>query len=262
MGGSKSKSVIDSVQEQITNVAMQVVQDCMVSSSQSQVVSSSNAGWQLGSSIKVLQQTDVSSTCFQDTNKQASLQNQIQQIIKNTASAEGVGLTSVVGASTSSAEVKLRTIIQNNVNMSNIQKNYNIIKQDQQVTLTNTQSGVQFMSSVDISQGATVFAAATLKAVDSTGILNSLAVAIDQQSSAKTTNPLDFLANIIGSVTGAISTVWIVIGLALVAVFGIIVFVLFGDAGGSSGPEVGQEGEQSEAEVNPEGEQPEPSTNQ
>jgi hypothetical protein len=228
MGGSKSKSVIDSVQQQITQVAMDTVQDCMVSTDQSQVVTSSNAGWQFGGTTRVSQQTDVKSQCFQNSSKQANLQNDITQIIKNAADASGVGITSVIGASTSVAEAKLRTLIQNNITMTNIQKNYNIIKQQQQVTLINTQSGVQIAKSVDISQGASVFAAATLKAVDSTGILNSLALSIDQQSKATTTNPLDFIANIVGSVTSAISTVWIAIAVAIIAVIGFLAYFVLG----------------------------------
>jgi hypothetical protein len=233
MGGSKSKSVVDSVQQQITDIAMNTVQDCMVLSDQEQVITSSNAGWQFGGTTSIKQQTDVSSTCFQDTTKQSQLQNAIQQVIKNAAEANGVGLTSVIGASTSSAEVRLRTIIQNNVTMSNIQKNYNIIKQRQEVTLINTQTGVQISKAVNISQGAEVFAAATLKSVESTGILNNLSVAVDNQSKATTANPLDFIANIVGSVADAVSTVWMAIAIAIIAVIGFIAYFVL-SAGGSA----------------------------
>jgi hypothetical protein len=230
MGGSRSKSVVDSVQTSISNFSSELVQECLVSVDQSQNVNIDNSAWfDFGGTTNIKQQTDVKSTCFSDSAKQVALQNAIQQIIKNAAEANGVGLTSVVGASQSAAETKLRSTITNNITMRNIQKNYNLIKQEQQVTIRNRQ-GIAVSKNINISQGADVFAAATLKTVESTGIINNLAAAIDNQSKATTANPLDFIGdivgNVVGSVTSAISTVWIVIGVAIVAVIGIIAYFI------------------------------------
>jgi len=251
MGGSKSKSAITSLNTQITNIATNIVQSCVVNTGQTQTVVSNNTGFQLGSTLSVVQTTSISSSCFQDASLQANLQNQITSAIQQTATANGVALLGGVGASQSSADSYISNIIKNNVTLSNIQNNYNTITQNQSVTINN--SGEQIFSTVDISQGATVFAAATLKTVSDTGVLNALAASIDQQSTATTSNPLDFIANIVTGVASAISDS--VMSMVAFVIFVIIAIFYLVSSGLSTDVSTGSTDEEPQGEE-PQGEEP------
>ncbi len=230
MGGSKSKSAVESLSKQVTNIASSVTQDCIVNVTQTQSVSMRNTGLQLWGTSSVKQATAVSSKCFQDSNKQNIIQNQIFAAVKNAAAAEGVGVLSAIGGSQAAADTKLASLITNNVTMSNIQNEYNSIMQDQVIDARN--SGVQIAHDIDISQGSSVFASAIMQVLEKHEITNALTASVDQQTSAKTSNPLDFIANIVGNVAGAISDSFIAIGAIVICVLGAIIYLVIG--GGAS----------------------------
>lgn len=247
MGGSSSKSVVESLSQQINEISMSIVQDCVSVSEQRQIVTSENAGWSFGSSLKIVQTSTISSECFSNTKKQTELQNRIYQAVQNAAEANGVGVLSAIGASKSVADTKLITMIRNGVTMSNIQRNYNKIQQTQEVVLRNAASGVQIFHSVDISQGAEIFAAATLEAVDAAGVFNALTTSIEQQSKATTENPLDFIVKAIGTAFGAISDSFIAIAMIIVAVIGFIFYVVIRSGGSDDDTEQDEETPETEA---------------
>lgn len=233
MGGSESKTTINALSEQITNIASDTVQSCVTTTSQDQLINIVNTGWKLTSNINVEQQTQVSSSCFSDLNKQTELQNKIQNAIAQSSTASGVALISAFGASTADATANLRNRIVNNITMSNIQRNYNEIRQNQQVTYSN--AGVIGFDTVNVTQGAKVFAAATLQQLDRAGIFNDIANAIDQKATATTENPLDFIAKIVGSV-GSVLMQPIILFILFIAVICLgIVFVMYGGSSMFSG---------------------------
>lgn len=191
MGNNTAKSTVQNISEQITNVAMSSVQDCTVATKQSQKLDVSNSGFRLFGSYKATQATDVKSQCFSDVNRQSSLQNGIINAITQATTATGQSVLPAFGSTKSKAISNVTNIIRNNVNMSNIQKTYNSIKQKQSAKISN--SGVVLFESVDLSQGATVFAAATLQEVVKSGVLNTISNHIDQDTTAKTESPLSGL---------------------------------------------------------------------
>jgi hypothetical protein len=219
MGGSASTTAVNELSTAISNVAISTVQSCEVSVSQDQSLNINNSGLSLWGNYKLQQQTDISSTCFSDVQKQTQLQNAIMNTIAQTSTADGVALLSAFGASTADATANLTSLIQNNVTMSNIQQSYNNIKQNQSATVTN--SGVMVYTQVELTQGAKIFAAATLQEVDKAGIFNQISSYVDQKSTATTSNPLDFLSKIFGAISSSI-----VMGIILVLV--IIAAIAFG----------------------------------
>lgn len=222
MGGSSSKSVVNQVAEQISNIAISTVQDCVVTSTQNQNIQIGNTGLTLGGTISAKQQTDVSSQCFNDVKKQVDLQNKIIQAISQAVSAQNVALLGSFGSTSSDATTNLTNIIRNNVTMSNIQKSYTAIKQTQTVGITN--SGVMIGTNIDLSQGAQIFAAATLQEVDKAGVFNQIQSHIDQQSSSSVTGPLNIFGNLFGSMS---SYVWIFILFIICIVAGFFIWNKF-----------------------------------
>lgn len=193
MGQSKSKAAVENLSKQIANVSASTVQNCVVSSDQSQSGVINNTGWSFWTKVKLEQKTDVSSSCFSDVNKQTELRNNIINTIANASTAEGVGLLGAFGSSTASAKTNLVNIIESNVKMSNIQQSYTSIKQKQ--TLEYNNSGISVADEVELLQGAKLFAAATLKELDKTGIFNTIENYVDQKADAKVKSPLDIFSS-------------------------------------------------------------------
>jgi hypothetical protein len=226
MGGSSSKSAVSILNEIVTNVAMETVQDCLVVSDQEQDINMTNTGFKLWSTVDITQTTDVSSSCFSNSLKETELQNNLISAISQATTAEGVGLLSAFGASQAEAETNLQNLVETNIKMSNIQKSYTLIQQKQKVGLNNV--GTIVFEDVNISQGAEVFAAATLLEVTNSGITNLIDTNIDQTTSAITSNPLDFIGNIFGSVAASVA----IIAFVFIALIAFIIYMIF--RGGNS----------------------------
>lgn len=214
MGNTKSKAAVASVSAQINEIARNTVQSCEISSTQSQTGDIVNHGWSFWLNVKLEQKTDISASCFSDIAKQTQLQNEVINTISNASTADGVALLPAFGSTTSSARTNLTNIIRNKITMSNIQRSYTSIRQDQSIKFTNT--GVAVFTNVELTQGAKLFAAAALKELDNAGIFNSIANHVDQKSKATTDLPLNifgplttyaiyFIMFIVMIITGAIA---------------------------------------------------------
>ncbi len=219
MGGSQSSTVINGLSESISNIASNTVQNCVVNSDQSQDVTYNNSGWSLWTTATVSQSTDISVQCFSDSAKQAQLQNEIINLIAQSATTKGVALLDAFAAPNSTAVANLTNIVRNNVTMSNIQSQYTTIKQNQKVTFNN--SGINVFSSSDVSQGAKVFAMSTLSVIESSGIMTKIANHVDQSANTSTENPLNFLADIASAISGGLIT-----GVAGAVMFFIFLIIL------------------------------------
>lgn len=182
MGGSESKSVVNQLSQAITDIAMKSVLDCQVATTQDQNLLVENTGWTLFGSYKLEQTSDIKSSCFTDSKRQTQLQNDIINAIKNATTAAGGSLMPAFGDTSSNSETNLTSLVKTSITSSNLQKNYNSIKQSQNVTFKN--SGVVGFQQLQLTQGAQIFAASTLKALDDAGVFNAIKNQVDQTSSA------------------------------------------------------------------------------
>lgn len=213
MGQSQSQAVINSINESVNTFASNVIQSCTTVDDQSQTVNLNNAGLQFGSSTNITQQTTVDFKCAQNSNIESQIQNELLNIIANTSTASQPAgfLLPAFGSTTATATSNLQNIIKNNVTMTNINNQYNMIKQNQTVNVSN--SGVQLGSTLNISQGSSVFGAATQTVVDQSGILNTIKNHVD--NTANTTSSMDVLANMIE---------YIVIAIIILAIAGVFIY--------------------------------------
>ncbi len=236
MGVSYAKSEVTSLTKVLTEVTMQTIQECVTQVSQSQYVNAANTGFSFWGTTNVQQSTMIKSTCFSNVQKEQELQNNLIQAIKNYNTSEGLGVLGILSASVADAKTLVETSVKNTVKMSNIQQTYNSIIMSQGVNFSN--SGVALFPTNTVIQGSQVFADATMQELSKSGIFNKIESSIDQTNSAKITNPLDALANILGS-----------FGMAVFAVIGgiILLFVILmgmgmigGGSSGSSGSSGGK----------------------
>ncbi len=234
MGGSESKTTVESITKNITDVSMDTVQSCEIVASQSQKLNVNNTGLKLWGNYKLEQKTDISQECFNDVRKQTELQNKIMKVIAQATSSNNIAVLGAFGKSKSEATTKLNNTINNTIKMSNIQRTYNEIKQNQEATFNN--SGVVLFEKVELTQGAKIFAAATLKQLDNAGVFNTIAEYVDQKSSAKMENPLDFIAKVIGSIGTSIAwSMFLFVFLIIGLLFGLVLLgKAFGGIGGVS----------------------------
>ena len=201
-GGSSTQSTLTDISQNITNIAMSTVQNCVVTATEKQSNITVNSGLLLSSSTNEAQSTSIASTCFQDAQLEANLQNQIINTIAQTNTSTGLAVLGAFGNSSASSTANLTNIVKSNVTLSNIQNNYNALTQNQSNETVNV--GVMLFSSTQMTQGATIFAAATLQAVENAQILNTISNYLTQQNSATQSNPLDFISNLLNSLTSTI----------------------------------------------------------
>jgi hypothetical protein len=74
---------------------------------------------------------------------------------------------------------------------------------------------VAIATQVSLTQGASIFAAATLQAVDSAGVFNTISNNLNQSSGATSTNPLDIFGSLFASLGSY--AVYVYIFLAIIA---------------------------------------------
>lgn len=204
MGGSVAKTAVNDLSSTISTIASSTVQSCVVAATQTQSTAVVNTGFTLSSNVKLVQQTDISSTCFSNLALQTQLQNAIINAITQSTASNSIALIGAFGTSTASATANLTNIVRNSVTMKNIQTSYNSIKQNQSATFTN--SGVILFQTASLTQGAQIFAAATLQAMDNAGIFNTVSNYVTAQSQATQTNPLQVFVSMISAIGTAIST--------------------------------------------------------
>jgi len=240
MGASESKTTINSLSQTISNISMTTVQDCMVSSDQSQTFEMVNTGFSFGGTTRLVQETDVSSRCFSDVSKQTDLQQKLVQAIEQETDATNTGLLGAFGNTTAEAKANLKTIIETNITMSNIQNSYNTIKQTQSVKFRN--EGTMLFRDVELVQGGKLFAAAVLKEVDNAGIFSTIEAHVDQKAKSTVDSPFQFVADIVGDVAGTISTGFM---FYILLIGGAILLFFYMSRGGSSGQPGAQNYDQS-----------------
>lgn len=223
MGGSESKTIINQLSAQCSNIAMSTAQTCEVSAQQDQNLEVNNTGFKLWGNYRLKQESEIRVDCFSDVKKQVELQNKLIQAISQATTAQNIGILGAFGSSKSTAETNLTNIIRNNITMSNIQKSYTEIKQKQTARFNN--SGVIGFETVELTQGSKLFAAATLQEMDKAGIFNAISTHIDQQSSAKVENPLDFIAKAIGAVSNSfVAAIFFIVIIAAIILGAIFIF--------------------------------------
>lgn len=237
MGGSQSKNEVKQLSEQLNDVASSTVQNCEVAISQDQHVKETNTGIWFWSEVKLEQTSEIKAECFSSVEKQAELQNNLINKISQSASTEGVALLDAFSATGSTASANLTNIIRNKITMQNIQNSYNAIKQKQSVEFDN--SGLMVYRSVDLTQGSKIFAAATLNELNKAGIFTTIETYLDQKASTKLENPLDFLTDLVGSVTSGVTTsVMTVVAMFFVLILSPFILIALISRIGGSQPQV------------------------
>jgi len=228
MGGSQSTTTAKMLEESITKMSTSIVQSCLAETTQNQSLDINNTGTMGSSTFNMNQASTIKSSCFQNSQLQTQLQNQIMSTIEQVAKAQGDALWSAIGASKTSSNTSIKDVINNDVTLSNIQKNYDMIKQSQSTTVNNT--GTFQGITVNMSEGASIFSAATNALLNSTGITDAVVAHVAQHSTSITKSPISGLVDLVGKVASAVGTsiteIYIFIAFIIIVIIGSIVYLL------------------------------------
>ncbi len=237
MGAQSSTSVINDINTRVTNVVAKSVVNCNTTSTQTQDQNVEITGWfSAGDTNVTATQTVVFDIkCATSSDMMSKIQNDITSAIAATTTSSGVSVLPAFGNTSANAMINLHNAITSNVTSTNIINNYNTIMQSQKQNVINRVLFQFGSTNVTATQGAKVFVDAVLKAVTDSGVLSNIQSQLQQQSSAVSANPLDFITKTVSAlftgITGFISS-WAVIPLAFI--IGLVVFlvILFRSASG------------------------------
>lgn len=208
MGAQQSSSVINNLNERITNIALTSVQNCnaVIAQSTDQTV---NIGgiFSSGASVSTTQVARLNIDCATNSSTLTNLQNQVIDAIAATNSATGVSVLPAFGNSTTDQRVNLTNIVKTSLSKRNIQNNYSTLSQEQSQKVSIT-TLFQFGTNVSATQDAATFAKAVLKSLEDTGVMTAVQNQVQLQGQAASANPLDFIAKTVSALFGGVSSLW------------------------------------------------------
>lgn len=198
MGGESSKSTVTSVSENITQVAMNFAQHCQTIVNQRQVNNIMIAGDLTGGTIDASQSLDVDFECISKSDVDTKLQAEIMNQIENAAKTSGITALSALSDISSEANTEIRNMVRSSITRSNLQSQYNHILQTQNnniIVLGNVTN-----TTINMRQGAQVFAKATVDILESAGVFNRIKSLADSTAETKSSTPVvGEIADAVGS---------------------------------------------------------------
>lgn len=208
MGAQQSSSIINNLNERITNIALQSVQNCNAVLAQSTDQTVNIGGiFSSGASVSTEQVARLNIDCATDNRTLTNLQNQVIDAIAATNSATGVSVLPAFGNSVTDQRVNLTNIVRTSLSKQNIQNNYATLSQEQSQKV-NITTLFQFGTNVSAKQDAELFAKAVIKSLEDTGVLTAVQNQIQLQGQAASANPLDFIAKTVSALFGGVSSLW------------------------------------------------------
>jgi hypothetical protein len=181
------------------------------------------------SNAKMRQGFEMSTTCFQDVSMMAQIQNEMFSEIKAQAKAQSVAVLGVLGNSDSETDTKIRNSINNEITSETMNLIVTNVNQSQGISVSGNHNIVE---NVDLEQLTNLVEKASQSVVSNLSVINTLANSVEAKSESSQTNPLDFIANMLGALmSGPI----IVILLIIAAVMGFL-WIFRGIFSGSASP--------------------------
>lgn len=214
MGGTSSKVLYGAVNDAVTQVAMDISNECLVQSKQEQNIDLTNYGWQLFGSDTISQRGTFELSCALQADMITKLQDKIIQNVMQKVSATDESLFKFLGKTKSEAETKIRNSIRASVTSDVINRNMATIDQKQNIPATNY--GLQFMWNRNISQDQKTFVNSVVKAVQNSDVMKELETRVIQDGETTSTDGFAMLMNTISSFW-YIFLILFVIGFAMMA---------------------------------------------
>ena len=213
MGGSKSKAVADIATDVMTNMITQDMMNCSTMVTQRQTLDISGSGNVLDG-VTMKQGFKINVKCVQDSNRKAQLDTAIATAVEQAAEAEGVALVGVIGSSKSEVISNLRTRISTEITMQTLVNCASSINNTQGISIS---GDYNLIKNVSLEQFGEMIRNCVQNVVSNTSMINDLRNTVDQQATATTKGPLDFIADIFTGPTAIIMMVIVLIVIIAIA---------------------------------------------
>jgi type IV secretory pathway VirB2 component (pilin) len=139
-----------------------------------------------------------------------NIQDAITNVLAQQATATGSGITSALGGSSSEVTANITNMVNTSISQSEIQNAITAVVQSQ--TVHGTSGSYAVIGNITQAQTSSLIAKAIMSSNGAVTVVNKVADAIDQKSTAVTTNPIADIVSSIGSVfTGPLTLILIII---------------------------------------------------
>lgn len=206
MGQTKSKNLVDIVNDVSASVIMNNVQNCSSVSTQTQNIS--NSGWLIG--VSQSSTSVINLNCASSFQMNTDIANQIANAIAQEAKSQNIALLGALNFNSAENIVNIASRVNNTITTSLVQNTLTSIAQAQNISGIGV--GVGISQTID----ATTVQSALADAISRTNLATSIANDSNQSASAETTNPLSFITD----------SIWIML-LFVVIIIGAILGVLW-----------------------------------
>tara|TARA_R110002060_G_scaffold289_3_gene665 strand:- start:1321 stop:2286 length:966 start_codon:yes stop_codon:yes gene_type:complete len=213
MGGSKSKAVADIATDVMTTMITQDMMNCSTMVTQRQTLDVSGSGNVLDG-VTMKQGFKINVKCIQDSNRKAQLDTAIATAVEQAAEAEGVALVGAIGASKSQVISNLRTRISTEITIQTLVNCASSINNTQGISIA---GDYNLIRNVSLEQFGEMIRNCVQNVVSNTAMINDLRNTVDQQATAVTEGPLDFIADIFTGPTAIIMMVIVLIVIIAIA---------------------------------------------
>ncbi len=227
MGGTQSSASQTAITKIANNAATNTIMNCTSTASQEQMMTITTSGWlSVGGGASQTQGTAVNMSCVMNTSTQNQIASSVAAAVGQYASAQGPGVLAALGASSSNVSSMIQNDITTNITTNTQQEMTNNLSQKQSMNV-NSSTGISIGVNYTQAQTASIIASALMQTTAYNSALTKVAMAVDQKSTAVTTNPISDVIDSIGkAISSIISTPFLIMGIAAIVII-IIIVVLY-----------------------------------
>jgi type IV secretory pathway VirB2 component (pilin) len=223
MGGSSSTNKSEVFQNLVNDAFMKNLQACSLNSSTEQSIVIVGNRNQL-SNIEMQQLFSSLLTCVQDVAFMSSFQTNLSNSIKQAAESQSVAVLGALGNSDSNVSTAIHNSVTNTVNIENMTKLVNNVKNSQMIKITGDDNN---LSNISLEQITQAIASNSQQMVANISAVAEIKNALDQESKSTQQDPV---ANFVNAVANLASgPLMIILGIIIAIVIGIVgVSYMFG----------------------------------
>lgn len=221
MGGTISKSTVQSFTDIATNVTQETIQSCTSVSTQSQNSDVVINGDVSGGTFEQLQEASIDLDCAFSATKQNEIFSKVANAIAQQADSETEGALTSLGGTTAEVSATIFNSFKNNITQTDIQEVKSAINQSQKRKLVI--NGDVTDTRIGQTQLATSVARTVVESTNMSKIIQEVANKFDQEAKSKSTGVVASVARTLGLTLAAAA---LVVPLAIAAVVILIVFII------------------------------------
>jgi hypothetical protein len=241
-GGSKQKTVSETLTDVATNILTETIQKCGVSLNQSQEIVISGS-YNVASDITMDQSFSINSSCTQDAKSMAEIQNKMAQAMTQKAEQLGDSVFGAIGGivgskSKQDVENHIKTSIKNEITARTVQDIIQTVNNVQSIRVSGDRNIIRNIAMTQIGK---LISQNAQSAIQKTKLINDIKTKVDQEAKQTQENPfVGAIKGMWGGINQLMSADWnSVIIIVLILVIGMVVAaVIYAKMGGQL-PKVG-----------------------